>query len=67
MDLVARVNTQAESVRVLRLLVTVIVAPLYVVGWLVGFVFAGLRYLAAAVAVGFTDAGAFVARRRDGD
>lgn len=67
MDLVARVNTQAESVRVMRLLATIIVAPLYALGYVVGLLFSGVRYLGAAVAAGFVDAGAAVERRQGGD
>lgn len=40
----------------LRVLLTVIAAPLYALGWLVGKVWVVLTWIAAAVRVGFADA-----------
>lgn len=53
---IARITDAARQVRVGAFLLVVLVAPFYVVGWLVGKVLLGLAFIGAAVKVGWSDA-----------
>lgn len=53
---VARVGEAAEQINFVRVLLAVLAAPLYALGWLVGIVIVAFRWLFAAVQVGFKDA-----------
>ena len=51
-----RVAARAEQIRFTRVILTVIAAPFYLVGLLVGVVWVGLRWVFAAVQEGFASA-----------
>lgn len=53
---VARVGERATEISVGRVLLAVLAAPLYALGWLVGILAVAVLWLFAAVAVGFADA-----------
>lgn len=53
---VARVEGKVAEISVARVLLAVLAAPLYALGWLVGIVVVAVLWLFAAVAVGFADA-----------
>jgi hypothetical protein len=53
---VDRVADQARTVRPLRLLLTVLALPFYVLGWLLGLVVVVVMYAVGAVKVGLADA-----------
>lgn len=50
-----RVAAKAVEVRVLRLLLTLLALPFYVLGVVVAFVWLAVKWCCAAVAVGFAD------------
>jgi hypothetical protein len=58
-----RVAERAADIRVARILLTLLAVPFYVLGFIVGVVWVGLRWAFAAVAIGVTD----VSRRRVSD
>lgn len=58
-----RVATRAQSVNVVKLLLSVLTLPFYVLGLVVGVVWLVLSFAYAGVLVGFGDA----SRRRGGD
>lgn len=60
-----RVQARAQQVNVVRLLVSVLMIPFWIVGALVGILFLVVSWAYAACAVGFNDAKA-VRRERDG-
>lgn len=51
-----RVGERAQQIQVVRLVLAVLAAPLYALGWLVGILVVALLWLLAATAVGFSDA-----------
>jgi len=51
-----RIVAEARQVRIAKLLLGFLLAPLYVVGWLVGKTVLATVFLAAAVKVGWQDA-----------
>ena len=53
---VDRVASQAAEVQLLRVLLTVIAFPFYVIGFVVAVLWVAARWIYAAAAVGFTDA-----------
>lgn len=53
---VARVEGKVAEISVARVLLAVLAAPLYALGWLVGIIVVAVLWLFAAVAVGFADA-----------
>lgn len=57
-----RVAARAVEVRPARLALSVLAAPFYVLGWLLGIVLVAFAWIAAAVTVGMSDA----RTRRDG-
>lgn len=57
---VDRVAAAAQTVKPLRLLLSLLAFPFYVLGWLVGLLVVAFMWVAAAVQVGFADV-----RRRD--
>lgn len=59
-----RVAAEALKVRPLRLLLTVLAVPFYVLGWLVGFVVVAFLFAVSAAKVGLGDARAKGGRRR---
>lgn len=55
-DTIDRIHDRAHAARPGRAVLTVLTAPLWLIGWLVGMLWLALAYAGAAVAVGFTDA-----------
>lgn len=53
---VERVANDAADVRVVRVLLTVLAAPLYVLGFIIGLLVVAVRWSVAAVRVGMSDA-----------
>ena len=51
-----RVALKAQTVRPVQVLLTILAAPFYVIGFLIGFIWAALVWLWAATTVGFADA-----------
>lgn len=51
-----RVATAAGNVRLLRILLSVVAAPFYTLGYLVGLLLVALTWVVAAVQVGIADA-----------
>lgn len=51
-----RVAAQAMTMRPLRLLLTLLAIPFYVIGWLVAFVWFAIVFTFGALKVGFMDA-----------
>ncbi len=51
-----RVATRAQSVNVLKLILSVLMVPLYVVGFVVGALWLAVSWSYAALVVGFGDA-----------
>lgn len=60
-----RVATKAADVRVGRLLLSLLALPFYVLGFVIGVVWVAIRWIFAAVVVGFADVGTI--RRVSGD
>lgn len=56
MSYVQRVGDQAQQIRLTRVLLSLVAAPFYAVGWLVGILAVAVLWMFAAVAVGFGDA-----------
>lgn len=50
-----RVAAKAVDIRVARILLTILAAPFYVVGFVAGVLWLALRWVFAALVVGFTD------------
>ncbi len=63
----SRVAERAAEVKLTRVLLTVLAAPFYVVGLLLGLVFVAGAWLVAAVALGVADARRRGGRAPDGD
>lgn len=67
-ELAGRVRSETERVDVGRMMLTVLAAALYALGWLAAFSFATLaataRWSVAAVRVGWADGKAAAGRRR---
>ncbi len=59
---VDRVAEAAQQVKPLRLLLSIVAFPFYLIGLIAGLVWVAVTWIAAAVQVGFADA-----RRRDGE
>lgn len=57
-----RVAARASEVRPTRLALSILAAPFYVLGWLLGVLLVAFSWVAAAVTVGISDA----RTRRDG-
>lgn len=55
MDYVQRVAERAQQVSLVRVLLAVLAAPLYALGWLVGLLVLALMWLLGALAVGYSD------------
>ena len=53
---VDRVASRASDVQLLRVLLTLIALPFYVIGFVVAVLWLAIRWIYAAAAVGFTDA-----------
>ena len=51
-----RVAARAGEIRILRILLTVLAAPFYVIGFVVGFVWLAVRWTISALIIGFSDA-----------
>jgi hypothetical protein len=51
-----RVGEKAQQIRLVRVLLAVLAAPLYALGWVVGILVVAVLWLLAAMAVGFGDA-----------
>ena len=63
---VERVRAEADRIHLGRLLLTVLVAVLFTVGWVAGKASLGVRWSLAAVKVGWQDARATGGRRPHG-
>ena len=55
-EFVDRVAVEAANVQVVRVLLMVLAAPLYVLGFIVGLLIVAVRWSVAAVRVGISDA-----------
>ena len=55
---VDRVAEQALTLRPLKILLTILAVPFYVLGWLVGLLWVAVLFAVGAVKVGFADASA---------
>ena len=60
---VERVAEQATSVRPLKLLLTIVALPFYVLGWVLGLLYVVVLFAFGAVKVGITDARARTSQR----
>lgn len=60
---VERVAEQATSVRPLKLLLTVLAVPFYVLGWILGLLYVAALFAIGAVKVGIADARARASQR----
>lgn len=62
---VARIADKAREINVGAFLLSLLIAPFYVLGWLAGKGLVGLAFVGAAVKIGWSDArGARVGSRR---
>ena len=64
---VDRVAIEALSVRPLRVLLTVLALPFYVLGWVLGIAWVVVKFAVAAVKLGIAEAQARAARNAPGD
>ena len=64
---VDRVAIEASSVRPLRVLLTVLALPFYVLGWVLGIAWVVVKFAVAAVKLGIAEAQARAARNAPGD
>lgn len=55
---VDRVAEQALTLRPLKILLTILAVPFYVLGWLVGLLWVAVLFAVGAIKVGFADASA---------
>lgn len=62
-----RIHDRAHAARPGRAALTILTAPLWLTGWIVGLLWLGLAYAGAAIAVGFGDAKAIRGNRPSGD
>jgi hypothetical protein len=53
---VARIAEKAREINVAAFLLSLLIAPFYVLGWLAGKSLLGLAFIGAAVKVGWSDA-----------
>lgn len=59
-----RVQAQAAELQPIRILLSVLAAPFWVLGVVVGVTLLAVRWMIAAVLVGMTDARAFVGKQQ---
>ena len=64
---VDRVAIEALSVRPLRVLLTVLALPCYVLGWVLGIAWVVVKFAVAAVKLGIAEAQTRAARNAPGD
>lgn len=55
-DFADRVADHAREIRFVRVLLTIIAAPFFAIGWLVGMIWVAFTWVLAAAAVGFEQA-----------
>ena len=55
-DFADRVAVQAREIRFLRVLLTLLAAPFFALGWIVGMIWVAVTWILAAAALGFEQA-----------